>query len=88
MKKPIIIAGIIVVAILILGAMRSSGKPGFELYESYVVETGDTLWGIAEEYKPDGMGYREYIYLLKEHNGIGADIYPGQAISVPVYKER
>ena len=30
MKKPMIIAGIIAVAILILGAVRSSGRPGFE----------------------------------------------------------
>lgn len=87
MKKPIIIAGIIAVAILILGAVRSSGKPDFEMYETYVIKSGDTLWGIAKEYKPAGMGYREYIYKLREHNGITAELQPGQAIEVLVYEE-
>lgn len=82
MRKFIIIAGIIVVVILILGAVRSSGKPGFEMYETYVIENGDTLWDIAKKYKPENISYREYIYKLREYNGITAEIQPGQAIEV------
>lgn len=74
------------VVVLICGCMKKSAAD-FELYETYVIKSGDTLWGIAEEYKPAGMGYREYIYKLREHNGIGAEIQPGQAIEVLVLEE-
>ena len=70
--------------LLICGSV-SRGKN--EVYEPYTVMNGDTLWGIAEDYKPNNMSYREYIYLLRQHNGIGADIKPGQAIEVLIWEE-
>lgn len=50
----------------------------------YIVEKGDTLWNVAERYKPDGLNMNKYIHELRKINGIGADIYPGQVITVPV----
>lgn len=50
----------------------------------YIVEKGDTLWDIAEHFKPEGLNVSKYIYELRKLNGIGADIYPGQVITVPV----
>ena len=43
----------------------------------YVVQSGDTLWDIAEEYAPDSMDIREYIRRINEHNNLDTlDIYP------------
>lgn len=56
--------------------------------ESYGIDYGDTLWKIAEEYKPDSISYSEYINTLyKLNDGLTAEIYPGQAILIPVYEE-
>ena len=49
-----------------------------------VVEKGDTLWSIAEEYKPDGIEIREYIYEISKSNGIdNSPLSIGQTIYVP-----
>ncbi len=56
-----------------------------ELVE-YIVNPGDTLWDIAEAHTGDGWDYR----ILAEQSGIeDADlIYPGQAVLVPVQREK
>ena len=41
-----------------------------EYKEAYLVHTGDTLYGIAEEYKKPGMTSREYVRLVCRINGI------------------
>ena len=87
MKKAIIIAGIVIVVMLILGAVRNSGKSEFKTYESYIIKSGDTLWSISKKYKPENVGYREYIYELRKSNGIDSNIYPGQIIKIPVSEE-
>lgn len=56
-------------------------------YETVTVHSGDTLWGISEGYCPEYMDIREYISDLMRRNGIGAEIYPGQIIEVPIYNE-
>lgn len=49
----------------------------------YVVQSGDTLWDIAEEYSPNDMDIREYIYNIKEHNGLETlNIHPGMALEI------
>ena len=60
MRKGIIALLLIVVVII---AIRLSNKEdkGYEL-TNYIVRTGDTLWSIAEEYAPEDMDIREYIY--------------------------
>ena len=51
---------------------------------SVVVEKGDTLWSIAQEYKPDGIEIREYIYEISKNNGIdNKPLAVGQTIFVP-----
>ena len=55
-------------------------------YETLTVHTGDTLWGIAETRCPDTMDKRRYIRAVCDKNRIGADIYPGMKLLVPVYE--
>lgn len=49
-------------------------------FTTYIVKSGDTLWGIAERYLGNGSKYSE----LKSLNGLASDtIYPGQTIKIP-----
>lgn len=50
--------------------------------KTYTIMQGDTLWSIADEFCPNEMDLREYINKLESENGITADIYPGQIITV------
>lgn len=74
-------------AVIVLLICGSRAKPSCRV-ESYGIDYGDTLWKIAEEYKPDSVAYSEYINTLyKLNEGLTAEIYPGQAILIPVYEE-
>ncbi len=48
----------------------------------YVVQPGDTLWGMAERLNPPGRDLRHTVDLLAEAAG-GALLRPGQRIAIP-----
>lgn len=51
--------------------------------ENITVSAGDTLWGIACEYKKSGQDVREYIYELRQLNNLNdCVIYPGQVLKI------
>lgn len=51
---------------------------------SIVVERGDTLWKIAEQFRPDGMDIREYIYLVKQANHLRTSaLSSGTVLTLP-----
>ena len=76
-----------VAAVIVMLICGSRSKPEYSV-ESYGINSGDTLWNIAEEYKPNSISYSEYTNTLyKLNDGLTANIYPGQAILIPVYKE-
>ncbi|AIQ64314.1 hypothetical protein PSTEL_15675 [Paenibacillus stellifer] len=53
-----------------------------------VVESGDSLWGIAQEYKPSNMRTVVYMQAIREHNHLNVSgLQAGQVISVPIYEE-
>ena len=55
------------------------------VYKSIVIQSGDTLWGIAGEYSEPSKDIRKQIREICELNGIEpGGIYPGQMIIVPV----
>lgn len=52
---------------------------------SHVVQSGDTLWGIATVHTPAGEDVRVLIEDIKRLNGLTSSvIVPGQALLVPV----
>ena len=55
-------------------------------YNCVEVQSGDTLWNIASEYKPDNKDVREVVYDICNVNDIKADdLTAGQKILIPVY---
>ena len=56
-------------------------------YISVTIESGDTLWSIAEENM--GIGYtdlKEYVQDIKEVNNLSSNtIHEGRSIIVPIY---
>ena len=79
-------------AILCSGAVNpwKDGKNAVLVEEVYVVQNGDTLWGIAEEYLAKNTGTRRYILEYKsgieENNPWLLDrkgmIYPGDRLKI------
>lgn len=54
-------------------------------YIQIQVESGDTLWSIADEYMPDDMDIREAVYMISDANDINdSQIYVGQTLEIPV----
>jgi len=53
-------------------------------YQSIIVNSGDTLWSIAERYGNDS-NIREYIYNVKKINNLESSIvYENTAILIPI----
>ena len=51
--------------------------------EEYVVQTGDTIWSIAGEFKNNNQDIRNYIYELRNLNNLDdCIIYPGQVLKI------
>jgi nucleoid-associated protein YgaU len=81
-KKQVVIS-IILVLILILLTIKVIGDV-FTPSRTFIpvehkVTYGDTLWGIAKEYKPDGMTMDRYMAWVYDHND-GGMIYPGDTV--------
>lgn len=81
----------IIITIFTIGYIIGKNKATNEIWENnrhtetVVVKSGDTLWGIAEEYKPKEIYILEYIEEIKKLNNIDSDIHGGDTILVYVY---
>jgi len=50
------------------------------------VQSGDTLWDLANEFGPDDKDIRKVVYEICKLNNISADgIFPGQKLLIPKY---
>ena len=92
--KPVLIGGAFIAAAVFLsgatGELFADGRKAVLVEETYVVKSGDTIWGIAETYCAKNTGSRRYIleyksgmeennpWLLERHGMI----YPGDEIKV------
>lgn len=69
---------------LIAGSFDAEGSSR-TTYETITVQYGDTLWDIAENYKPADRDIRDYIYEICDKNDISSgEIYQGQNLVIPV----
>ena len=49
------------------------------------INSGDTLWTIAEQYMPSDMDIRKAVHIIKNVNEIDSQLQPGQTILIPEY---
>lgn len=80
-----IIVAVAVIAALLAGAGRTERK---YTEDTVMVHSGDTLWGIAEQYCPEDMDKREYIRMIREDNDCTANIRNGDILTIRVYEEK
>ena len=50
------------------------------------INSGDTLWTIAEQYMPSDMDIRKAVHIIKNVNEIDSQLQPGQTILIPEYE--
>lgn len=90
MKKSIVVAALVLIALFVSGCAVYSQMTEQKLYQiryDYRVRYEDTLWDIASKNVPENEDVREYIFNLKEINK-GQDIVnlrPGQVITLYKY---
>lgn len=95
-KSKVVIFGVMVIAIFIItfciitSTVAASGydQKREKLVTSVLIEEGDSLWSIADEYYTNECkSIKKYINEIKRSNGIFSDeIYAGQCIIVPYYQ--
>lgn len=79
----LLIAGILGGCVYVL---KSTRTPEPVSYEQYVVEEGDTLWGIARQSDMwNKMDASIIIDDMKERSECTTTIYPGQVVYIPMY---
>ena len=67
-----------VLLIVVIAKYATAPKPQYEAFE-HRVSSGETLWSIAERYKPDGVTMQDYMGWVYAHNE-GGFIYPGDVV--------
>ena len=88
-KRRFAMSSAVMLAIIIVALLLSGGKadkPQTYVEDTVVVRSGDTLWGIADMYCPEGMDKREYVRKLEADNDCSANIRAGQVLTVRVYE--
>ncbi|HLQ79627.1 MAG TPA: peptidoglycan-binding protein LysM [Brachybacterium sp.] len=52
------------------------------------VEAGDTLWGYAEQYAPEGVSAQEFVTEVRQHNQLPTGrVTAGDVIELPVVEQ-
>ncbi len=87
--------GVCVVTIVILLSLLFTSAPritfaqgeSVRVYNSVMIEEGDTLWDIAVRYAVPGQNVGTFVTEIKEVNGLKTDrIYSGNYLIIPVYQ--
>lgn len=84
-KTLMMVISVFLVMVLIMQVVGPSRAAIVVPTESYIVERGDTLWGLAERFAPNSMDLREYVFRLRRLNDLqhSATIQPGQRLYLP-----
>jgi len=90
MQKYMMIVMIVMVLAVTLGGFsvsRACGKGTDKMVTCVTVTSGDTLWGIAEQYYTEECGsVAEYVEEIRECNRLAGDeIRAGECLVVPYY---
>ncbi|MBS3939045.1 MAG: LysM peptidoglycan-binding domain-containing protein [Peptococcaceae bacterium] len=84
-KKLMMVISVFLVMVLVMQVVGPSRAAIVVPTKPYIVERGDTLWGLAERFAPNSMDLREYVFRLRRLNDLqhSATIHPGQRLYLP-----
>ena len=83
------VLGLLVAAavLLVVDLPALAGTEG-EQPVTVTVEAGDTLWGYAEQYAPEGMSTQEFVTEVRLHNQLPTGrVTAGDVIELPVQEQ-
>lgn len=84
--KKLLILTLVATTLICVGCAKH--EPEHEWNEfTYLVEPGETLWEIAEEYCPENMDICEYLYEIEQLNDITSELSIGQEITLLTTEE-
>ena len=67
---------------------NGAGNGGAYSEHTYTVRSGDTLWSVASAAYPGSHDPRRLVYGIEQRNHLaGADIHPGEVLTLPVLSE-
>ena len=77
---------LLIAVLLVIGmCIKNICEPRVTGTETYIVQNGDTMWSIAEDYVGEGVDMRKYIGLIYQYNnGLTDLIVSGQEITIPI----
>jgi nucleoid-associated protein YgaU len=83
-RRAIFIGAVSAILIALLSSITTRQAEEYDTV-TVTVESGDTLWSIAEQHAPNSMDLRDYIYMMyKLNEGLTPNIQPGTGIIIPV----
>ena len=84
MKRTIIIFTILIIAVsCVIYKAIDKDKLVVAYYETYTVQTNDSLWSISKQYNY-GEDIRKFIYIIKDNNNVSANLQIGQELLIPI----
>lgn len=86
-KKFLTFIAIVLLLIAVILLCFSKKKPQVVDVQEHIIQSGETLWSIASNYKPSCMSIQEYIYNLREFNKCDCLIYPNEVLQILIYEE-
>lgn len=78
-----------VVVVMVCAFLLATGPGGSapasrsDAPRAVTVSSGDTLWGLAERYAPEGVDLRAYVDLVEEINGLEGGLAAGMRLRLP-----
>jgi len=80
-----LVISILIPFFVISAKTNVTADAGDVYYRNVLITHGDSLWSLAEQYKPEDAPIRQYIRAVMDLNGLKSDtIYEGQYIILPV----
>lgn len=84
-QKTTIIALLLLVILTMGFTLHPQERAEFTQTITRMIQKGDTLWDIAQEYNPEGHDIRNYVAMISRVNDLhNQPLMPGETILIPI----